>query len=199
MEPPPPKTYQNQTLEQILNTFSSQLEEHTLAYTQQATQIAHHDALLRDSQRNLSTLTRDVSKLLVQQEQLDQELSHIQTVQDTLGGDLLTGLEEQVQVLFQDVMGQGVDDADMEREKAYSLAMECERRLGGVEEGLKAFQGEMERLAERGGGSSEGGELDQIVKTMNEQHDLLSELEGACAVLEGDLNLVGQNMKALRM
>lgn len=111
----------------------------------------------------------------------------------------MTGLEEQVQVLFQDVMGQGVEDADLEREKAYSLAMECERRLGGLEEGLKSFQGELESVAERGAASGEGGELDEIVKTMNDQHDLLSELEGACAVLEGDLSLVGQNLNALQM
>ena len=100
---PPPKLYQNQTLEQILNTISQNLETHTTTFLSQAQRIAEQDAVLRESQRSIYNLATEVSKLYIQHEDLDLKLNQIDDVYRNTDCVLDT-LEKQVDVLFQHSM-----------------------------------------------------------------------------------------------
>jgi hypothetical protein len=44
-------------VEKILNKFQKELEKDTVAYLDQAKRVCQYNAVLRDSQRNLSHLT----------------------------------------------------------------------------------------------------------------------------------------------
>jgi len=252
----PPKHYQSQTLEQIINSLSSTLESDAIHYLDQARRITKQDSVLRDSQRNLSLLSSKVSELMVKQTELDRKLHHVSEVQDCIcggeGGEgnsgegILDGLERQIDVLFHEVMMSGgglggvgtgatttgsvsgvssgavvdggsgggsvvgvsrgassfsrVDDADVEREKAYSMALDCEMKLGSIEEHLSDLEKELGELhnssattASGGGGNNEVNEnsVEQVVNVLNNQYDVLSGLEGRCKAMERDLGWIG--------
>lgn len=188
---PPPKTYQNQTLEQIINSISSQLEESTLGYLTQARRVAQQDALLRDSQRNISHLSTEVTKLLVQQEELDRGLSQIGDVQDNLNS-CLDGLEGQVDTLFERTMTTGgIDDADMERERYFDLAIQTEGRMSHLESVVEDLENNLKDLQSD---HLEGGDLGKVVQVMSRQHDMLSGLESSCARIEADMHLVSRKL-----
>jgi nuclear pore complex protein Nup62 len=188
---PPPKTYRNQTLEQIINSISSQLEDSTLGYITQARRIAQQDALLRDSQRNISHLSTEVTKLLVQQEELDRGLSQIGDVQDNLNS-CLDGLEGQVDTLFERTMTSvGIDDADMERERYFDLAIQTEGRMSHLESVVEDLEKNLKDLQSD---HLEGGDLGKVVQVMSRQHDMLSGLESSCARIEADMHLVSRKL-----
>jgi len=140
-------------------------------------------------------------------------------VQDCLiGGDdggegVLVGLERQVDVLFQEVMAQQpgggggdgasrVDDADVEREKAYSMALDCEMRLGSIVEHTEDLERELGDLhtSKDGGGASSAdvgngaGDVGKVVDVLNRQYDVLSGLEGRCKATDRDLGWIGRVM-----
>ena len=187
-----PKTYQNQTLEQIINSISSQVETSTLEYITQARRVAHQDALLRDSQRNITRLSKDMTKLLVQQEELDRRLSQIGDVQDNLESTLV-GLEGQVDTVFERTMSVGtIDDADVEREKYFNLVIETDERMNLLENVVEDLEKDLRNLQNE---CLEGGDMGNVVKVMNQQHDMLNSLEISCAQIESDMRMVeGQMM-----
>ena len=185
---PPPKTYQNQTLEQIINSVSAQVESSTMEYITQARRVAHQDARLRDSQRNITHLSKDMTKLLVQQEELDRRLSQIGDVQDNLES-CLGGLEGQVDTVFARTMTVGtIDDADVEREKYFNLVIETDERMNLLESVVEDLEKDLRNLQSE---CLEGGDLGKVVKVMNKQHDMLNTLETSCAKIESDMHLVG--------
>ena len=81
-------TDQTLTVEQILNKFQAELDRDTSAFLADAHRVAQYDALLRDSQRNVSNLTNQVQKLLVRQAELDRTLNGIGSYQSELSSTL---------------------------------------------------------------------------------------------------------------
>ena len=188
---PPPKTYQNQTLEQIINGLSSNVESATLQYLTQATRVAQQDALLRDSQRNISELSQNVSKLYVQQEELDRRLSQVGDVQGNLNAKL-DGLESQVDILFERTMSTGgADDADKEREKYFNIAMATDNRLMQLEGAMEDLEKQLQGLQDE---CVDSGSLGNIVQVMNHHFSMLSSLETSCATINSDMNIVQQRL-----
>jgi chromosome segregation ATPase len=188
---PLPKTYQNFTLEQIINSLSSQLEESSIEFLTQARRVAQQDALLRDSQRNITHLSAEVTKLLVQQEELDRRLSQIGDIQDNLNS-CLEGLEVQVDTIFDRTMtSSGVDDADIERERYFDLATQTEEKMSNLESAMEQLEKNFQELQDD---TLEVGDLGKIVQVMNRQHDMLSSLESSCAKMEADMHLVARKL-----
>ena len=74
------------------------------------------------------------------------------------------------------------------------MAIECESRLGTMEERLESVWKELKEYQDHAWSSSFGGdkEIAKIVDVMNEQYDSISELESAARKLEGDLIIVGR-------
>jgi hypothetical protein len=61
------------TVEQILHKFQKELEKDAVAYLDQAKRVVcEYNAILRDSQPDLSHLTSQTQRLLLEQEQAEQ-------------------------------------------------------------------------------------------------------------------------------
>lgn len=160
-----------------------------------AHRVAQYDALLRDSQRNVSNLTNQVQKLLVRQAELDRTFNGIGSYQSELSSTL-EGIERHVDELFASQSHLVPEDADVEREKAYANAIDIDGRLAGMNDGLRSILGSLEAAQERAfatgaGGDGADGEVGQILATMNANHDILAHLEAAARRIEGDVGAVG--------
>jgi chromosome segregation ATPase len=193
---PPPTTYQNQTVEEIINSLSQSLEKCSLQFLSQARRVASQDEILRISQNDIYDLSNQLSTLLVQQEELDQRLTQVGDVQNNLISELDT-LEGQVDALFVRSVGAleggNIDDADAERERYFSLAIENESRLTSLEDEIVIIEKDLQSLRDLNNDNI-NDDLGHILNTMNRHHDLLSALEGRCAKIESDMHLVSRSM-----
>ena len=196
---PPPIEYQSLTVEQILNRFQSELETDTIAFLQEAQRIAHYDATLRDTQHSLSDLTNMVSRLMVHQSEVDTQLQGIGSYQRELA-TTLDQLEQNVDELFAAQSGISVQDADIERERAYERALEVDSKLGqmnnvleNVVSDLKATQERVWSTSGRGhDGYGKDEEVGKIIGVFNSHNETLAQLEAKARTLEADVTMVGQ-------
>ena len=195
VNPPPPLPYQTQTVEQIINTFSAALEEDALEFLHEAQRVAHYDAILRDSQRSISYLTSQVSRLLLRQTELDTSLATIGSYQQTLT-TTLDGLEVQVEEMLASQSDLTPEEADVERERAYALALECNSRLESSENRVDVIRKDLKEAQERAWKKNEHGDQDvaKIVDWMNQQYDMMSELEVVARTMEEDLRVIGREL-----
>jgi prefoldin subunit 5 len=194
VNPPPPLPYQTQTVEQIINTFSSALEEDALEFLHEAQRVAHYDAVLRDSQRSISYLASQVSRLFLRQSDLDKSLATLESYQQTLSCTL-DGLEIQLEEMLANQSDLTPDDADIQRETAYAMALECNSRLQTMEDRVDGIRKDLKEAQEKAwkkSGSTGDQDVAKIVDWMNQQHDMLSELEVVTRNLEGDLRVMGR-------
>lgn len=186
---------QTLTVEQILNKFQAELDRDTSAFLADAHRVAQYDALLRDSQRNVSNLTNQVQKLLVKQSELDRTLNGIGSYQSELSSTL-DGIERHVDELFASQSHLVPEDADVEREKAYANAIDIDGRLAGMNDALRSILSSLDAAQERAFATGAGGDgadddVGQILATMNANHDILAHLEAAARRIEGDVGAVG--------
>lgn len=195
VNPPPPLPYQTQTVEQIINTFSAALEEDALEFLHEAQRVAHYDAVLRDSQRSISYLASQVSRLLLRQAELDRNLATIGSYQQTLTSTL-DGLEIQVEEMLANQSDLTPEEADVERERAYALAIECTNRLQSTENRVDHIRKDLKGAQEKAWKKNEHGDQDvaKIVDWLNEQYDMMSDLEMVAKTLEEDLRVIGSEL-----
>ena len=191
----PSTTDQTLTVEQILNKFQAELDRDTSAFLADAHRVAQYDALLRDSQRNVSNLSTQVQKLLLRQAELDRTLNGIGSYQSELSSTL-EGIERHVDELFASQSHLVPEDADVEREKAYANAIDIDGRLAGMNDALRSILGSLDAAQERAFATGAGGDgadddVGQILATMNANHDILAHLEAAARRIEGDVGAVG--------
>jgi len=106
------------------------VEKDAIEYINESKRVAHYDAVLRDSQRMLTDLSSQTSRLMVHQTELERILKGIGAHQTELESNLTT-LETQVAQVFEAQVHMTPGDADVQRENAYSLALACEQRLQG--------------------------------------------------------------------
>jgi nuclear pore complex protein Nup62 len=199
VQPPPPVEYQTLTVEQIINKFQSELEKDTYAFLNDAHRVAQYDALLRDSQRSVSHLTSEVSRLMIRQTELDRTLNGVGSYQSQLA-DTLDQVERHVDELFAAQSHLTPDDADVERERAYASAIEIDGRLSNMNDVLRDVLSSLDAAQERafatGGPSSEGGNGDvgKVLQVMNAHHDTLARLEGSARTIEQDVSSLGRSL-----
>lgn len=194
---PPPIEYQSLTIEQILNRFQSELETDAISFMQEAQRVAQYDATLRDTQHSLSDLTNLVSRLMLQQSEVDSQLQGIGSYQCELGGTLDL-LERNVDELFAAQSHVHVGDADVEREKSYERALDVDTKLDqmnvvltNVVNDLNAAQ---ERVWSSSGAAEEGKdeEVGKIIGVFNAHHETLAYLESKARAVESDMAMIGQ-------
>jgi nuclear pore complex protein Nup62 len=173
--------YQTLTVEQILNKFQQQLEEDALAFVQEARRVCEYDAALRDSQRDLAKLTTEAQRLMLEQEQIEQNIAGIDAFQNEIDR-ALNQVEKQVDQIFQHQSHLAPQDADTQRDSAYETAKNIDRRLEDVMESLKATTEQLHNSNEH----CFVGETRQIFVTLNQHQDKLVDLEAEAGKLEMD-------------
>jgi len=183
--------YQTLTVEQILNKFQKELESDAVDYMKQAHRVMQYDAILRDSQRSLSHMTQQTSKLLVQQTELEQLLQGIGAFQTELDSNL-TKMETQVDDLFRAQSHVTPVEADRKREQAYNTAVEVDGRLSilttNLQSSLHALEGAQENIMT--------AEVGDVVRIMNMHQSQLEQLERATRTMDHDIKQLEQMMAA---
>jgi len=86
--PQPAEEYKTQTINQIINALTDQLEKDACEFTKEAERVAEWDAVLRDSQSSVSQLADFVSRVLAQQTDLDRTLASVESFQHELNQSL---------------------------------------------------------------------------------------------------------------
>lgn len=195
---PPPVEYQSLTIEQILNRFQSELETDAISFMQEAQRVAHYDATLRDTQHSLSDLTNMVSRLMLQQSEVDTQLQGIGSYQRELGGTL-DMLERNVDELFAAQSHTDVGEADVAREQSYERALDVDTKLtqmnGVLTNVVHDLNAAQERVWSSSGSTADGSkneEVGKIIGVFNAHHETLAFLESQARAVESDLGMIGQ-------
>jgi nuclear pore complex protein Nup62 len=184
---PTPLQYQTLSVEEILNKFQAELEQDVLQYTREAERIARYDAILRDSQRNLLALGNVTSRLFVQQTELESTLKSIDAFQTELDSNLV-GLEQHVDELFAAQAHVEPQNADKQRELAYSTAVNIDERLSLLSEQLTSTM----RLLDDSQDKVLTGSVGDVVRILNAHQNGLAELEQTSRSMEQDFAQIGR-------
>ena len=163
-------------MEEIINRWTSDLEKYKGEFTTQAAEIRKWDSVLienGDKIINLSSATTEAEKT---QARMDTVLQQLENDQEELGL-ALDYYEIQIKDFFEAQFGSadGMQPADQEREKTYTLAERLNETLTGMEFDL----GDMIAAINKAGAtinktSNADDPLSQIVKILN---DHLSSLQ----------------------
>lgn len=188
---PLPEEYYSKTVEQILNSLSSQLESDTVQFLKSAQRVAQYDAMLRDSQRSLSHLTQKVSQLIIHQGDVDRSLTSITSYQHELF-NTITYLENQVTELFVAQNHLVAEHSDIEREEAYTIAQGLETKLTYMEKDINSLMDNLNIAQENAFGESDSdcNEGMNLVTAMNQQHNELSNMEERLQLLETEFSKI---------
>ena len=172
-------------MEQILNKFQQELEKDSVVYLEEARRVAEYDAILRDSQNDITSLTEQMQRCMVQQKEVEQTLAGIGNFQSELDRNL-DAVEHNVDELFAAQSHLVPGDADCEREAAYQTANSVEQRLKTLEESLQSTLQQMDAAQER----ALTGDVAKIVQILNQHQNSLAALEEAGRRMEHDIELV---------
>lgn len=185
--------YQTLTVEQILNNFQKQLEEDSLAFVEEAKRVCEYDAVLRDGKRDLSKLTTEAQRLVAEQERTEQQVQGIGTFQDQIE-KTLNQVEEQIDLIFQNQSHLVPQDADRERELAYSTAKAIDDRLDDITASLSST---FDRLSVANS-QAFGSQTAEILEILNKHEDSLNDLEAMAQKLDVDCNEVTRMLQGAR-
>ena len=173
--------YQTLTVEQILNKFQQQLEGDALAFAEEAKRVCAYDATLIDSQRDLARLTAEASRLMLEQDQIENNIDGIDAFQNEIE-KTLTQVELQVDQILQNQSHLAPHDADLHRQQAYDMAMEIDRRLEEVKGSLNMTSDSLETSSQQ----AYSGETAQILTTLTKHQKTMVDLENEAGKLEID-------------
>jgi DNA repair exonuclease SbcCD ATPase subunit len=175
------------SVEQILNAFQAELEKDALQYVSEANRVAHYDAILRDSQRNLASLTNQTSRLMVEQAEMEAIIKNIGAFQFELQNNIEV-LEQNVDELFRAQAHVAPRDADIERENAYSTALTVDERLSLLSDQLQSTL----RLLDESQDQVLTGPVGDIVRILNGHQNGLVQLEQSSRSMEQDIAQIGR-------
>lgn len=192
------------TVEQILNAFQQEIERDAKTYLEEARRVAEYDAILRDSQRDISLLSEQVSRCLIEQTEVEQTLTQIGAFQSELDRTLTT-VERNVDDLFSGSSSSNAADAahlmpvdaDVEREAAYKMARDVDVRLQELHSSLQTTLRRMDAAQERSAKDDNGtgaGVVGQIVHVLNQHQSSLATLHDMGRRMEHDIALLNQAM-----
>lgn len=174
--------YQHLTVEQILNKFQKELEEDAVTYLEESRRVAEYDAILRDTQTDIVSITEQMQRCLLQQKEVEQTLTGIHNFQEELDRNL-ANVEKNVDQVFAAQSHLLPVDADVERENAYQTAFKIEARLSSLQDILQGTLQKMDAAQER----ALSGDVAKIVKILNQHQNSLASLEDVANRMEHDM------------
>jgi nuclear pore complex protein Nup62 len=185
----------NKNLEDIINDWSTQLEDHVGTFTKQAHQVAEWDNKIIDNGAKIMKIYEHVNKVQVSQKELDQTLELIFTQQQELNG-MLDSLEGELDKLMS-AQGRQENPADIEREKGYQLAEDLNRQLDqmGVtlRELIKKINSNQQQSAD------DDNPIYQIVQILNAHLNSLQWIDQSSSALQHKIAEVDKQLKASKL
>ncbi|KDO15930.1 hypothetical protein SPRG_18530, partial [Saprolegnia parasitica CBS 223.65] len=186
-----PAEYKDKTVEDIINMWSEQLENHAMAFTNEAVRVSHWDAELMENQKKLGDLAIDVRRLQMAQKELNANLDTISAYQLELDATLET-LESSVDKLFENHR-QIPDTADIERERGLQLSVDIDNQLTMMSTALKET---IDRLNQSQAQEDESANpMAQILKVLNVHHNSLVWIDGNATKLATDMASIAKKLQ----
>uniref|UniRef100_A0A6P8I079 Nuclear pore glycoprotein p62-like isoform X1 n=1 Tax=Actinia tenebrosa TaxID=6105 RepID=A0A6P8I079_ACTTE len=166
-------------LEEHINKWVSDLEDHERTFLDQAAQVNAWDRLLIDNGEKITELNDNVESVKAEQKRLDEELDFILAQQQELKV-LLKPLEEELQ---KRITGPGqLQNADREREFTYGLAKDVDGQLKQMVGDLKSI---IEHLNKAGSTQQENNDpIIQVAKILNAHMNSLQWIDQNAALLQ---------------
>jgi chromosome segregation ATPase len=179
-------------VEEVINDWNVQLEQDATAFINEAVRVGEWDAQLRDNQQEITGLADQVQRLLLAQDELDRTMGSVSSNQQELD-QTLEALEAQVDDLFDRRRSRTPDDADLERERMFQLAIDVDQQLSGMLGTLKGLVQGLNDSFDRA--NSSGSTVSKVVKILNAHQQALHWLETTSKKVEADLGTVNRQLK----
>lgn len=147
-----PNLLRGKTLEDIVDTWSKDLESQVKEFEKQAGEVREWDKVLVRNGNQISTVYRQVSEAQANQAALDRNLDYIESQQKQL--DQLLTLYEREIANYSDKDTKPVAakmPADREREKSYALAEDLNKQLDDISRNLSGMIEEVNKLSSASG------------------------------------------------
>lgn len=175
-------------LEESVNKWKLELEEHEAAFLRQATQVNAWDRLLIANGEKIAELSELVERLKLDQQRLDHELDFIASQQGELA-ELLEPLERAVR----DAPALSLQQhADLEREHTYHLAENVNAQLKRMSQDIKEI---IEHLNSANAAVVENKPVFQISKILNAHMDALTWIQQNSALLQRKIEEVERSFQ----
>ncbi|KAI8141879.1 hypothetical protein BJV82DRAFT_517653, partial [Fennellomyces sp. T-0311] len=142
----------------------------------------------------ISTLHEEVTKVELQQQEVDQTLAYIHSQQDDLNS-ILDNYEKQLKdAMDESDLQQPLQLADLQREKAYGLAETLNGQLDDVNRNLNVMIDEVNKMSgsQHPEGSADDDTVGQIVKILNVHLSSLQWIDTTSMKLQGKLQDVSK-------
>jgi len=166
--------------------WTTQLNKDAIAFTNEAKRVAGWDSVLRDSTRNILELSDNVSKLLLQEHDVEQTLGSVNAYQNDLVHSLEL-IEQNIDAVFSHPQNASPNDADAQREQAFQTALTIDHRLTAISGALDEIVRDLNAAQEQ---QQQGGVLGEIVGIMNAHYETLSWLEGEASSVESEVRQI---------
>lgn len=148
-------------MEEILNEWSSELEDLVRGFTKEAIAVSKWDKEIIDNGDQIVKLQTDVQRVQEGQKELDQSLELIFSQQSELGG-LLDSLESDLNNLYNE---NELGPTDEERQKGYQSAEDINSQLNQMATTLKELISKLNRAHTKD--LDEDQPVNQIIKILN--------------------------------
>ncbi|KAI8890563.1 hypothetical protein K501DRAFT_168791 [Backusella circina FSU 941] len=178
-------------MEEILNTWTKELEKQTKEFHKEASQVAQWDQLLLENGNKISTLHENVTKVESTQREIDSNLNYIGSQQDELNS-ILDTYESQIKTIFDESnLQQPMQPADKQRENAYSLAENLNSQLDDVNRNLNIMVDEINKMSNaKQISATDEDDVGQIVQILNAHLSSLQWIDSNSTALQSKIQEV---------
>lgn len=198
----PPSVLKGKTIEEIVNKWSSELENHVREFNKFAAEVAVWDRALMENGNNLAALYSHVVAVEREQTDIEQTLDHIEQQQR----DLSTTLDAYERSTEEILGTQGgslrsldTGPADTERDKNYVLATELHAHLDDLSTSLTQMIDSVNTLSLSATNnlSPHSGDdpMIQISQILNSHLESLQWIDGAVREVEGKVTEVERRVR----
>ncbi|TFK76036.1 hypothetical protein BDN72DRAFT_786319 [Pluteus cervinus] len=196
---PPPSMLRGNTIEEIVNRWTSDLETHVREFSKFSGEVAVWDRALIENGRNLGSIYSHVQAAEQEQNDIDQSLDHIERQQQELSSTL-----DAYEKVTQEILGsQGgslraldTGPADTERDKNYMLATDLHTHLDNISGSLTQMIELVNNLSLQSATNENNDDpMSQIAQILSSHLESLQWIDGAVREVEGKVSEVEKRIK----
>ncbi|KAI6047304.1 Nsp1-like C-terminal region-domain-containing protein [Pisolithus marmoratus] len=198
----PPSVLKGKTIEEIVNKWSSELENQVREFNKFAAEVTVWDRALMENGNNLAALYSHVVAVEREQTEIEQTLDHVEQQQRDLSATLDAyerSTEEILGTQGGSLRSLDTGPADTERDKNYVLATELHAHLDDLSTSLTQMIDSVNTLSlsATNGSSPRSGDdpMMQISQILNTHLESLQWIDGAVREVEGKVTEVERRVK----
>jgi len=168
-----------------VNEWTQELEDHAAAFTKQAVIVANNDRMIIENADRIYELYSEVQRVQVAGDELEHNLSMIQSQQSQLH-NMLEEMEREAEKL----KAEKLTNADVERDKGYKQAEEVSSQLDQMSLALRDLVKSLNDSQEAA--SDRNNPMHAIRKVLNEHLTSLQRIDKSSALLQSKIHDLGK-------